>query len=218
MIALAREAVPRRILVLGAGGRIGRHVVTQALGHGHEVTAFDRDTSRFERRNDRLRVLTGDAVSAADVQAAVEGQDAVVSVLGPRHERPVHVYSDGVANALRAMTARGITRVVVLSAAGVGTDGSALPLAQRAVAALPWVREVREDMERMEGDVMLSDLDWTIVRTASLTDGPLTGRYRVVEGAAVPKGSRISRADVAALMLKCAEGERYSRRAVAIAY
>jgi putative NADH-flavin reductase len=216
--AIRREVVPLRILVLGAGGRVGREVVGQALGHGHHVTAFVRDPAAFELRGDRLRVAAGDVTRAADVQAAVEGQDAVVSVVGSRHERPVHVYSDGAANTVRAMTARGVSRLVVLSAVGVGSEASALPLAQRVRAALPWVQAAREDMERMEGDVLFSDLDWTVVRAATLTDGPFTGRYRAVEGSAVPKGSRISRADVAALMLKCAEGELYSRRTVAVAY
>jgi len=207
-----------RLLVLGASGRTGRLVVEQALGHGHEVTAFVRDPARLTLSSERLRVVAGDATKASDVQAALAGHDAVVSALGSAGERPVHVYSDGVANTLRAMTARGVGRLVVLSAVGVGTDGSGLPFAQRALRKLPSMREICEDMERMEGDVMLSDLDWTIVRASSLNDGPFTGVYRVVEGPVVPKGSHISRADVAALLLKCAEGELYLRRAVAVAY
>jgi putative NADH-flavin reductase len=215
---LFRENVRIRLLVLGASGRTGRQVVEQALGHGHDVTAFVRDPSRLPLSHERLRVVVGDATRAADVQAAVDGQDAVISTLGGSGEKPVHVYSDGVANAIRAMTARGVHRLVVLSAVGVGTDGSGLPLAQRALRRLPAWRAICEDMERMEGDVMLSDLDWTIVRASALNDGPFTGHYRVVEGAAVPKGSHISRADTAALLLKCAEGELYLRRAVALAY
>ena len=152
------------------------------------------------------------------MRAAVGGQDSLISVLGSKGERPVHVYSDGVANAIRAMTARGILRLVVLSAVGVRAEGSGLPFAQRALRTLPSARAVCEDMERMEGDLMLSDLDWTIVRAATLTNGPFTGVYRVVEGAAVPKGSQIARADVAALLLKCAEGDLHARRAVAVAY
>ncbi len=70
----------------------------------------------------------------------------------------------------------------------------------------------------MEGDVMLSDLDWTIVRPARLTDGPQTGEYRVVEGGPVPGGSKVSRADAAALILKAAEAGLYSRRIVSAAY
>jgi putative NADH-flavin reductase len=207
-----------RIVVLGASGRVGRRVVEQALGHGHEVTAFVRDPSRLAVHSERLRVVTGDVVRPTEVQAAIAGHDSVVSVVGSAGERAVHVYSDGIANTIRAMTARGVCRLVVLSAVGVGTDGSGLPMAQRALRKLPAMRATCEDLERMEGDVMLSDLDWTIVRASTLTDGPLTGVYRVVEAPVVPKGSQISRADVAALLLKCAEGELYLRRAVAVAY
>jgi putative NADH-flavin reductase len=215
---LPTDSATRRILVLGASGQVGRQVVEQALGHGHEVTAFVRDPARLSVRDERLRVIIGDVTQAADVQTAVAGQDAVVSVVGADEQRPVHVYSDGVANTIHAMTARGVSRLVALSAIGVGTDGAGLPFAQRALRKLPAMRAVCEDMERMEDDIMLSDLDWTIVRASALTDGQLTGVYRVVEGPAVPKGSHISRADVAALLLKCAEGERFLRRAVAVAY
>ncbi|HEX9092422.1 MAG TPA: NAD(P)H-binding protein, partial [Coriobacteriia bacterium] len=70
----------------------------------------------------------------------------------------------------------------------------------------------------MEGDVMLSDLQWTIVRAAVLTNRPRTGHYRVVEGPVVPRGLTISRADLAGFLLKVAESSRYSQRIVAVAY
>ena len=207
-----------RILVLGASGGVGRIVVEQALGHGHDVTAFVRDPGRFAVSDPRLTVVTGDVTDAAAVRAAMDGTDTVISALGSRGERPVAVYSDGIATTIRAMTTFAVRRLVVVSSAGVGADPSELSLTARAMRKMPALRPVYEDMERMEGDVMLSDLDWTIVRPAGLTDGPLTGIYRVVEGHTVPQGAKISRADVAALLIKCATGSRYSRRAVAVAY
>jgi putative NADH-flavin reductase len=208
-----------RILVLGATGGTGREVVEQALGHGHQVVAFVRDPASLDSGDPNLTFAIGDVTDPAAVQAAVGGCDAVVSALGPRGEHPVHVYSDGIANTIRAMTARGVSRLVVVSAAGVGSgDGRGLPLRTRAMKVLPAMRETHDDMERMEGDIMLSDLRWTIVRPVSLVDGPLTGVYRAVPGTAVPKGARISRADLAALLLKCAEGDLYVRTAVAVAY
>lgn len=217
-MAIRRDTRTLRILVLGATGRTGRLVVEQALGHGHEVVALVRDASRLAISDPHLTVMVGEVLSAADVASAVEGCDAVISALGAGSVRPVHVYSDGVANAIRAMSARGIRRLVVVTAQSVGARPEEMSLKARAMHALPSSRQVYEDMERMEGDVMLSDLDWTIVRPAALTDGEQTGHYRVVEGGVVPQGKRISRADLAALLLKCAESDRYLRRAVSVAY
>jgi putative NADH-flavin reductase len=207
-----------RILVLGASGGTGQQVVEQALAHGLEVVAFVRDAGRLPFVHERLKVIAGDVSDPVAVQTAVEGCDAVISTLGSRGQRPVTVYSDGIANTIRAMTARGIRRLVVVSAAGAGNDSPDIPVRVRLTRKMPGLRPVYEDMERMEGDVMLSDLDWTIVRSAALREGPLTGIYRVVEGNAVPKGTHVSRADLAALLLKCAQGSVYVRKAVAVSY
>jgi putative NADH-flavin reductase len=73
-------------------------------------------------------------------------------------------------------------------------------------------------MERMEHEIMLSEMTWTIVRPAALTDGPFTGEYRVVEGRSIEGGKRISRADLAAFMLKTVDVDLWDRKGVAIAY
>jgi uncharacterized protein YbjT (DUF2867 family) len=65
---------------------------------------------------------------------------------------------------------------------------------------------------------MASDLDWTIVRPVGLTDDPPSGTYRVSLDGQVPvKSSRISRADVASLVVKALETDAYWRRSVIIA-
>ena len=51
-----------------------------------------------------------------------------------------------------------------------------------------------------------------------LTDGPLTGEYRVsLDGAVPPKSSTVSRADVAAFVLKSLETRGFLKRAVVVA-
>lgn len=207
-----------RILVFGATGRTGRLVIDQALSHGSDVVAFVRDPRRLTVDHERLSVVVGDVTEAASVRAAMDGCDAVVFAVGAHGWGPVSVYSDGIANVIRAMTARGIRRLVAVSAVGVGADRANLSRVVKMVRLIPFLAPIYEDMERMEGDIFLSDVDWTIVRPGGLTNGPLTGRYRVVEGNAVPKGSWISRADLAALLLKCAQGSFYLRKAVAVSY
>jgi hypothetical protein len=51
----------------------------------------------------------------------------------------------------------------------------------------------------MERIVMASGLDWTIARPPRLTNGPLTGRYRVENGHLPDRSAltSITRADVA---------------------
>ena len=207
-----------KLLVVGASGRTGRLLVAQALGHGHDVTAFARDAGSDMTPQERLCVMVGDASDPAALATAIEGQDAVISVLAARSGEPAAIYADGTANVVRLMTARGIDRLVVASAAGVGGHRRELPLPYQALLLLPRLRRDYEAMEAMEGDVMLSDLDWTIVRAAALSNHAQTGHYRVVEGPVVPKGQRISRADLAALLLKVAEMGLYRRRVVAVAY
>jgi putative NADH-flavin reductase len=206
-----------KLLVVGASGRTGRLLVAQALGHGHDVTAFVREAADVTPGT-RLTVVAGDAADPAALASAVDGQDAVISVLAARRGQPASIYADGTANLVRAMTTRGVDRLVVASAAGVGGHKRELPLLYQALLLLPRLQRDYEAMEAMEGEVMLSDLEWTIVRAAVLSNKQQTGHYRVVEGPVVPKGLRISRADLAALLLKTAETGRYGRRVVAAAY
>jgi putative NADH-flavin reductase len=63
------------------------------------------------------------------------------------------------------------------------------------------LRNVAKDSAEMEHVVMESGLDWTIARPPRLTNGPLTGHYRIKDGR-LPRGSlSLSRADVAHFLL-----------------
>lgn len=207
-----------RILVFGAAGRTGRLVVEQALGHGHDVTAFVHETP-LELTHDHLGVLRGDAMDFESVLAAVGGQTAVVSALGPGRSAAGITLSEGIGNIIHAMAVEGVHRLVVESASGTfARKDRRLSLGFRTMIATV-LRATYDDLEAMEQRVMASDLDWTIVRPVGLTDGPLTGTYRLsLDGDLLSDASAISRADVAALMLKALSGETYVRRAVTIGY
>ncbi len=69
----------------------------------------------------------------------------------------------------------------------------------------------------MERTVMDSGFDWTIARPPRLTDGPLTGHYRIEDGK-LPCGRLVvSRADVAHFLLGELECGRHSRQIVGMA-
>lgn len=193
--------------VLGATGRTGIHAVGGAVQRGHEVVAFTRSPARLEAaaalvRGGNVRVEVGDVLDARAVERAIRGADAVVSFLGPTHNRPERVVSRGTEILVAAMREAGVRRLVVTAGAGVGDPCDRPTVVDRAVGLLlrTVARNVYDDMRRTVEVVRASDLDWTIVRFPRLTDGPVTGRLRagcLGDGL----GIRVSRADAAAFVL-----------------
>jgi len=73
-----------RLLVFGATGGTGRALVERALEQGHLVTAFARDPAKVRGAHQNLTVARGNMLDSSSVEAAVQGQDAVLSALGTR--------------------------------------------------------------------------------------------------------------------------------------
>ena len=205
-----------RLLVIGAAGRTGREVVGQAVAHGHEVTAFVHGAS-LESQDPDVRVITGDVLDFQQVSSAVLGQNAVVSALSHGRSPEGSVLADGVGNVIHAMATYRVGKLVALSAMGAfARNDKRLSLGFRALLGTT-MRQAYDDLEAMESRIMASDLDWTIIRPAGLSDGPLTGDYRIsLEGEVLKASKRVARADVAALVLKAISGTTYSHRTVTI--
>ncbi|MFE3503179.1 NAD(P)-dependent oxidoreductase [Kitasatospora sp. NPDC059160] len=208
-----------KLTVLGATGGIGRQLVTLALADGHLVTAAVRDPARLPLRHDRLTVVKADALDAASLEPVVAGADAVLSAIGQAGRRdPLKPASNSARAAAAAMTATGVRRLLVVSAAPLNRSGAGQPLlAAKAFGPLLWavLRDVYTDLEAMEGMLRASDLDWTAVRPPRLTDRPGRGRYRhAVESG--PAGSTVPRADVARAMLDLVTDPTSFRHAVGV--
>ncbi|KYF85762.1 hypothetical protein BE17_13375 [Sorangium cellulosum] len=210
-----------RLLILGSTGGTGAALVRQALEAGHEVSAFARDPAAIPvPHHERLRALRGDIMDAEQVSRAVAGHDAVLSALGSRGLGPTRVYSEGIANVLRAMKEHGVRRLIAVSSAGVDDQQSALWFR---FVVKPLLRNRYSDMQRMEEAVRQSDVAWTIVRPPKLTDGRLSKEYRAsVEhlplGGYFFAGPTISREDTAHFMITQIDSDDYVGKAVAVTY
>lgn len=207
-----------RLMVAGASGRTGRLMVERALERGHEVTALVRDAAAFPDPEERLKVIVGDVLEPETLASAMAGQDAVVSVIAPRPRTNGRVYVEGTHNLAEAAARAGVRRFVSVSAEGAGAGGSRLPAAYRMVMLIPVVARLYPAIAHMEADLRArTDLDWTVVRPPILTNGPRTGKYRVVEGAVVPGGLSLARADLADFLMQLAERGEHVRESVAVA-
>ncbi|MGW4379284.1 NAD(P)-dependent oxidoreductase [Kitasatospora sp. NPDC004531] len=206
-----------KLTVLAATGGIGRHLLEQALAAGHDVTAVVRNPDKLGEQH-WARVVRADLATAGpdELRAAVEGADAVLSGLGAVGRAGVGVAEHGTRAVVGAMRQTGVRRLVVVSAAPIGTvpspdrphpprhdpgEGPVMryvltPLVKRAL------RAHYADLARMEDVVRASGLDWTVVRPPRLTDKPLTRDYRTAYGRNLRGGGTVSRADVAHCMLR----------------
>lgn len=203
-----------RVTVFGATGGTGKQVVDAALAAGHKVTAVARNPEAVPGDRDGLIVVKGDVFDRESVAAAIEGSDAVVSVLGVANSKePTTVYSAGVGNMVAAMTAGGPRRIVALSADGIEPNPN-VNIGQRLVTALIVARMFKHqyrDMLEMERVLAESGLDWTSVRPPRLSDGEAAGEYRT-DTAPLKDSSTISRADLAGYIVShLADGDSYQK-------
>lgn len=112
------------ILVTGAGGFVGRHVVRELTGAGERVRALVRSTKGADAlAGADCELAVGDVTDPASVAAAAEGCDAVVHLVAIIHGRPAafeRVIADGTATVVDAARTAGVGRLVHMSALGVG--------------------------------------------------------------------------------------------------
>jgi dihydroflavonol-4-reductase len=113
-----------RVLVTGATGFLGTHLVAQLLTEGHEVVALVRGAvSEFDVSG--AAIARGDVLDAASVEHAARGCEAIFHCAGLVSRDPddaarlqlVHV--EGTKRTLDAARRAGVTRAIVASTSGV---------------------------------------------------------------------------------------------------
>ncbi len=204
-----------RLLIVGANGGTGRQLVAQALQRGHIVTAFVRNPSTLERNHPQLTVVQGNVLDYASVEAAVRGQEAVISALGhKRYFSLTRILSKGTGNVLRAMELHNVPRLVCETSLGIGDSAGRMGL-YYTLFVIPVILPLYYwDKTRQERLIAASNVEWVIVRPGALSNAKARRAYR--HGRHV--GSflltlRISRADVADFMLNQLQDDTYLRTA-----
>ena len=187
-----------------------------------------RDPTRFAKPADTLDVVKGDILDPASVAAAVRGQDAVISAVGPAHTGDVRpqMLVDAAQSLIAGLQRAGVRRLGVVGGAGslevapgvqlVDTPG--FPAAWRPVAlahrdALTVYRAT---------PAAPTGLDWTYFSPAALIEPwERTGTYRIGTDQLLTdaKGeSRISAEDFAVAVLDELERGAHPRQRITVAY
>jgi biliverdin reductase / flavin reductase len=208
-----------KVAIFGSTGGTGRIMVGKALERGWDVTAAVRSPSALPWRHEHLRVVQADVMRPETLDAATEGQDAVITSVSvgsglKEVRKPTTVFSEGTRSVIAAMKKQGVGRLVCLSSSAVEPD-PALGIIFGKIMRPLLFKDMYEDMSRMEREVRHSGLEWVIVRPSTLTDEPAEGKY-ILGIDRIPKGWRIPREDVADFTLYQLDDDRYLRRAIAI--
>ena len=201
----------QHLLVLGATGATGQLVVSQALAAGHRVTALVRSPEKLTTTHASLTVLTGQPTDQRDLARALEGTDAVISTLGAMKG----TLMTDTTRALLAATDQDDTRpIVVMSTFAAARDrltGAAKSVTGLLMGAPIKDRAAAEELLRRSGR------HHVIAHATRLTNGPATGAASVVPaGTKVSMSDTVSRADVAAYLLRAATEDRPASREVVL--
>lgn len=167
------------VLVTGANGFVGSHLVPALVDGGHHVLALVRDddgAAQVQRRlapgqRASVEIRRGDVTRPDSLPAALEGADAVLHLAAIARDWDGGatlrlVNTEGTRNILAASGAAGVRRFVHLGALGV-IDDPLLHYASSKATAMALVRE--------------SGLDWTIL-SPSLLFGPRDGFFNILAG------------------------------------
>ena len=146
----------KTVLVVGATGSIGRHVVPEAKRQGYTVRALVRDPARAAWDSSVAENVVGDLTKPETLRAATAGVDAVIFVHGT-HFRNINegreVDYGGVKNVLNALNGRRV-HIAYMTAVGVTDHNRGNEISAETVK---WKR-------RAERLIRASGLPYTIVR------------------------------------------------------
>lgn len=189
------------VLVVGATGSIGRHVVAEALREGYAVRALVRDMGQAGRFPPAAEVVTGDLTRADTLARAVAGIDAVVFAHGSNGGAPGAEAVDygAVRNVLAALSGRRV-RIALMTAIGV-TD-----------------REGAHDWKRRgERLVRASGLAYTIVRPGWFDrNAPDQHRLVLLQGdrrqSGTPRDGVVARRQIAEVLVRSLRSDTALRK------
>ena len=201
-----------KVIIFGATGKTGRHAWREALEVGHEVTAFARSPAKIEHDHPNLSTFRGDVFNTAQVDEAVVGHDAAIVCLGSTSLRDKTTLATGTENVIDAMARHGVARAIDISAGGVGESWAQIPWSSR-VLFKTMLRNLFADHLAQEALVKASPLEWTIVRSAVLTDKASTGTHTATNTGPI---RRITRADLAGFLVAQLTDKTHVRQAISV--
>lgn len=213
------------ILLLGATGRTGKHVLETLLEQNHTVHALVRNKSKVSAQSSRLILFEGDTTNEQTLSNAMKGCEAIISVLNvsrtsdfpwSKLRTPTNLLSRTMTNILQVASTQSINKIIVCSAWGVHETKKEIPAWFRWFINNSNIGPAYKDHEKQEDLLRNSPFDFTIVRPVGLTNSTKQQSMRTLTDNSSRPKLTISRKSVAKFMVQQLTSNDFSRKAVTI--
>ncbi|KAF2492475.1 NAD(P)-binding protein [Lophium mytilinum] len=225
------------LLLLGASGRTGQHVVSELLSQGHTAVALVRTSGSLAPRPG-LTIVIGSPLSKSDIRStllaapSLSPSAAIITLNTVRKSdspfaaqlSPPRFMADSCANVCEVLEHAGVFRVVVMSTAGVGDSWGNLPWLSKAFLGWTNVKYALEDHGLVDKEIRLTKMDWTLVRAVRLqfddqkpTDTKTYVRTLGSKGDGMSLTDSVSVTSVARFLVKVAVEGLFVQSAVVVA-
>ena len=212
-----------KVCIVGASGKLGRHMVQHALDRGYDVVGVCREQSvgKLDPFKGRITIIPGATNDREVIRKAVAGCDGVLTVLVPWGVRQ---YASGTAQAVLDHAARH-ARLVFSCGWHITRDGQDVYSRKFKwlVAAMGWlmrlirVADIDDQVEACRR-IFASDTRWTVVRGSDLEEGESQGlpAWSRHVGDPVLKSNLTRRVDFALFMVAALTNDALVHEAPAI--
>lgn len=210
-----------KILILGASGRTGKLVVDEAVRNGYMVRILVRDKSKTRTYPAAVEVFKGSPTDKKILITAMQGCSAVLSALNISRtsdfpwaalRTPKDFISASIKNVIEAADQLNISRIIVVSAWGVGETKSQIPFWFRWMIDCSNIRFGYIEHQQQEKLLKNSSLNYTCIRPAILTNSTKVKQPIISIGNSPKPSLFISRLNVARFMISTLTRELYDRK------
>ena len=193
-----------RVLIAGANGQIGRHLLEKMADSEHEARALIRDPEQGPDLQALGATETVVGNLEGDCREALRGCDAVIFTAGSGAQtgpdKTIDVDQNGAINLMDTAKQMGIQRFVIVSSMG----------AEKPDDAPEKIRHYLEAKRKADEHLRASGLIYTIVRPGPLTEEPGNGKVDLQE--TLSQSGNIPREDVATVLMAILDSDNCDNR------